>query len=106
VGGARGPSILTAFRRSAQGTSIAVRLQPRASRNEVVGLHGNEIRIRLTAPPVDGAANAALTDFLAEMLGVGRAAVALVSGGSSRSKVVSIAGLTPEEVALKLGVAG
>jgi uncharacterized protein (TIGR00251 family) len=81
-------------------------LQPRASRNEIVGRHGTELRLRLTAPPLDGAANAALIRFLAEALGVARAGVTLLTGESSRSKVVSVRGITPEEAALRLGVAG
>ncbi len=100
------PSVLTPFRASALGTSIAVRAQPRASRNEIVGLHGAELRIRLTAPPVDGAANEALIRYLAAELGVARAEVTLVSGESSRSKVVSVRNLTPVEVARRLGVTG
>lgn len=101
-----GAPLLTPFRASAGGTSIAIRLQPRASRNEVAGLHGTEVRIRLTAPPVDGAANEALIQFLAIRLGVARSELALVTGESSRSKVVSARGLTPSEVAARLGVTG
>jgi uncharacterized protein (TIGR00251 family) len=95
---------LNAFRALAGGTAIAVRVQPRASRSEVVGLHGSELRIRLTAPPVDGAANEALLRFLAEALAVPGGAVTLLSGISSRSKVVRVAGVTPEAAARALGV--
>ena len=99
-----GVAILTPFRATAAGTSIAVRVQPRASRSEIVGLHGSELRIRLTAPPVDGAANDALIQFLAGELGVARSELALVSGGSSRSKVVLARGITPAEAAARLRV--
>ncbi len=81
---------------------IRFKVQPRASRNEIVGLHGDAVRIRLSAPPVDGGANEALTRFLAERLKVSRSRVRLVSGQASRSKLIAISGLTPEEVAARL----
>ena len=86
------------------GTRLALRIQPRASRNAIIGLHGQSIRIRLTAPPVDGAANKALVSFLVERLGVSAAAVELVRGHGSRDKVVEVTGLAPEEVARRLGL--
>jgi len=75
-----------------------VHVQPRASRTEIAGLHGEAIKVRLTAPPVDGAANAALVDFLAEVLCVTRAAVRIVAGEQSRSKVVEVVGVGPEHI--------
>jgi uncharacterized protein len=86
------------------GTRLTVRLLPRASKDEIAGRHGGSIRIRLTAPPVDGAANDALVRFLADRLGVARATVTLVRGHAARDKTVHIAGLPPEEVARRLGV--
>ncbi|HEU4955617.1 MAG TPA: DUF167 domain-containing protein [Gemmatimonadales bacterium] len=86
------------------GTRLTLRVQPRASRNAIVGLHGQSIRIRLTAPPVDGAANEALVAFLAERLGVSAAVVELVRGHGSRDKFVEVTGLAPEEVARRLGL--
>lgn len=77
------------------GVRLRLRIQSRASRTEVAGTHGDAIRVRLTAPPVDGAANEALVRFLAERLGVSRAAVRVVSGETSRSKVVEVDGLDP-----------
>lgn len=77
---------------------FAVRVQPRASRSEIVGVHGDAMKIRLSAPPVDGAANAALVELIAEVLGVGRRAVRIVSGESSRSKVVEVEGVTAAAV--------
>jgi uncharacterized protein len=79
-----------------------VRVQPRASRTEVVGPHGDAVRIRLTAPPVDGAANEALIRFLAERLEVPRSAVRIEGGASSRSKVVAIDGIDPDTAAHRL----
>lgn len=83
-----------------------MRVQPRASRNEIAGLHGAELRVRITAPPVDGAANAALIQFLAAALGLSRSDVTLLTGEGSRSKVVSARGISPEEAAHRLGVGG
>ena len=57
------------------GVEISVRAQPRASRSEVVGLHGDQLKIRITAPPVEGAANTELIKLLAKLLGVSRSAL-------------------------------
>jgi len=72
---------------------IVVHVAPRARRTEVAGRHGDGIRVRIAAPPVDGAANAELTRFLAERLGVPRRAVTIVSGAGGRRKIVQVAGL-------------
>ena len=80
------------------GVRFAVRVQPRASRSEVAGLHGDALKVRLQAPPVDGAANAALVGFIAESLGVPRRAVRIVAGETSRSKVVEVDDIVPAAV--------
>ena len=85
------------------GVRFAVRVQPRASRSEVAGVLGDALKVRLQAPPVDGAANAALVDFLADALGVPRRAVRIVAGESSRSKVVEVDGVLPAAVERLLG---
>ena len=77
---------------------FAVHVQPRASRSEIVGLHGDALKVRLAAPPVDGAANEALVALLAEALAVGRRAVRIVSGASSRAKTVEIEGTSASAV--------
>jgi uncharacterized protein len=77
---------------------FSVRVQPRASSNDVVGVHGDALKIRLTAPPVDGAANAELVDFLADVFAVRRQSVRIVGGESSRSKIVEIDGITERAV--------
>jgi uncharacterized protein (TIGR00251 family) len=77
---------------------FAVRVQPRASKNEVVGGYGDAVKIRLTAPPVDGAANDKLVIFLSELFAVSRNSVMIVSGDASRSKVVEISGITERAV--------
>lgn len=69
---------------------IDVRVQPRASRSEIAGTHGERLRIRLQAPPVDGRANAALVEFLAEIFDVPRAGVTIEHGLSGRDKRVRI----------------
>jgi uncharacterized protein (TIGR00251 family) len=77
---------------------LTVRVQPRASRNEIVGRHGDALKIRLTAPPVDGAANDALARFLAHALDIPVRAITIVSGASSRTKIVELAGVTEDRV--------
>ena len=84
-------------------TRITVYVQPRAAKTELAGLHDGVPRIRLAAPPVDGAANAALVEFIAERLSVAKRSVRVVSGLSSRRKVVEIHGVSFESVAAALG---
>ena len=75
------------------GVELLVQVQPRASRSRVVGEHGGYLKVQLAAPPVDGAANAALLELLADLLGVPRRQVSLVSGESSRRKRVRAVGV-------------
>ena len=77
---------------------FSVRVQPRASRSEVVGIYGDALRIRLSAPPVDGAANDELVKFLAHVFAVARRDVRILAGESSRSKIVEIEGITERAV--------
>jgi uncharacterized protein len=77
---------------------LRVRVQPRASRNEVTAWRDGVLHVRLTAPPVEGAANAACRDFLAEWLGVRRSQIELVAGEKSREKRFRVAGLTDSEI--------
>lgn len=79
-----------------QSATIVVHVVPRAKVTEVAGRHGDAIRIRLAAPPVDGAANEELVRFLAERLGVPRSTVAIVRGATARRKTVAIDGVTTE----------
>jgi uncharacterized protein len=74
--------------------SFTVRVQPRASRNEIVGKHQESLKIRLTAPPVDDRANKALRKLLASRLKVPLAAVRIASGERSRTKRIEIFGVT------------
>jgi uncharacterized protein (TIGR00251 family) len=80
------------------GVRFEVRVQPRASRTEIVGEHNGAVKVRLSAPPVDGAANHALVDLLAKELAVARRDVSIVAGASSRSKTVEVAGIDVADV--------
>jgi len=89
-----------------QGTSLTLdlQIQPGAARDEFVGLHGERLKIRISAPPVDGRANRHLIDYLAEVFGVPRARVALLRGETGRAKTVRIdspAKVPPEIQALQ-----
>jgi uncharacterized protein len=77
---------------------FSVRVQPRASRTELAGLHGDALKIRLSAAPVDGAANDALIEFLSETFAVARRDVRIVAGETSRLKIVEIDGITEHAV--------
>jgi uncharacterized protein len=92
------------IQRTATGIRLRLHVQPRASRSELAGRHGDAIKIRLTAPPVDSAANEALLRFLASQLEVPLSALSLVAGGTGRSKVVAIEAITPEEASRRLGL--
>jgi uncharacterized protein (TIGR00251 family) len=82
---------LTWYREDSTGVTFAVRVVPRASRSEVAGLHDGSLRIRVAAPPVEGAANRELVKFLAKKLKVAPASITLVSGVSSKNKIIRIA---------------
>jgi uncharacterized protein (TIGR00251 family) len=75
---------------------IKVYVQPRASKNAIVGMRGDELRIRLTAPPVDNAANEALVELVAERLGIAKRRVRIAAGATSRHKIVEIDGVSVE----------
>ena len=81
---------------------LHVKAQPRASCNQIGEAVGNELKIKITAPPVDSAANEALVKFLAELLGCPRQRVQLVRGATSRHKVIAIHGMKAEDLAARL----
>jgi hypothetical protein len=81
---------------------VAIHAVPRASRTEVAGLHGETLKVRLQAPPVDGQANRVLLDFLRRRLGLRSAQVRLLSGATGREKRVAIHGLPSAQVAARL----
>jgi uncharacterized protein (TIGR00251 family) len=77
---------------------LAVRLTPRASRDQIVDvLADGTVKIRVSAPPVDGQANRALIEFLAEVLGVAKSRITVASGASGRNKLVSVSNMEVEE---------
>lgn len=80
------------------GVRFGVHVQPRASRTELAGIHGSALKVRLHAPPVDGAANEELVEFLSGRLGVPKRSVSIVAGHSSRAKTVQIEGVTAASV--------
>lgn len=82
---------------------LRVRVQPRASRDEVLGWREGVLALRVTAPPVEGEANRAVEALLAGALGVRRSAVTVVRGERGRDKLVRVAGLTDDEVRARLG---
>lgn len=82
---------------------LALKVQPRASRNEISGPLGQELKLKVMAPPVDSAANEAVVEFLAEHLGLPRRAVNLVRGQTSPHKTIRLDGIALAEAARKLG---
>jgi len=85
--------------------TLAVRIQPRASKNGVMRMEDGSFKIRLTAPPVDGAANEALVEFLSEILSVSKSSVEIISGHTSREKRVKISGIGEADVTRLLNIA-
>ena len=84
---------MPACRRDGTDLILDVRVQPRASRSEVAGLHGERLRIRLQAPPVDGKANAALVEFVAGLFAIPRARVTIEHGLTGRDKRLRLQGV-------------
>lgn len=85
---------------------LPVRLQPRTGRDAVVGERDGRVVIRVSAPPVDGRANAALCAFVAERVGVAKGAVQVVRGETSRDKVIRVDGVTMAQLRTALGLGG
>ena len=77
---------------------LSLYVQPRSSRNELAGLHGDTLKLRLTTPPVDGKANKALISFLAKLLKIPKSAIIIRSGLQSRSKKLLLSGLDEHTV--------
>src|ERR1700678_3252528 len=87
-----------------EGAIIAVRAQPGAKRNAVLGERAGALKVSVTAPPEDGRANAALVELLREWLGVKRSQIELVGGHTNRNKTFLFRGVTPEELQAMLAV--
>jgi len=88
----------TFLRETSGGTLLSVKLQPRASKNEIGDPLGDELKIKVTAPPVDAAANQALIEFVSEKLDCSRGQVELIRGHASRHKTILLHGFKPEQV--------
>jgi uncharacterized protein (TIGR00251 family) len=91
------------IRSQSDGVLLSIKLQPRASANEIGQPLGDELRIKVTAPPVDAAANEALIRLLADRLDCPRNKIELIRGQTSRHKVVKVYGMEAETVVAKLG---
>ena len=82
--------------------ALVVHVVPRARRTEVAGRHGGIVKIKVAAPPVDGAANAELIRFVAACVGVSKSAVTIASGATSRRKTIAVEGVAPSTLAQAL----
>lgn len=91
------------IRRAEGAVELEVRVAPRASRDAVLGVHGGALKVALTAPPVEGKANAALERLLAKALGLPARSVAVVRGSRGRAKTVRIEGVSPEALPWRRG---
>ena len=96
-------SLPTYLKTVSNGVCLSLKVQPRASKNEIGEAVGDELKIKVTAPPVDSAANEAVVRLLAEVLDCPRSSVQLLRGQTSRHKQVLIQGLSAEAVLAKLG---
>lgn len=81
---------------------LNIRVVPRASRSEIVGVYDGVLKVRIASPPVNGAANSEVIKLLAKKLGVGRSSVAIASGETSKAKQIRINGVTAAEVRSRL----
>ena len=81
---------------------VTIYVQPRAAKTEIAGFHDGVIKLRIAEPPVEGAANNALVEFVARRLGVAKSNVRVIGGESSRRKIIEIDGVAPEAVAADL----
>ena len=96
------PDTHTYIKKGRNGIYLSVLINPRVKRSEVRGVHGERLKIAVASPPVDGAANRALIEFIAELLDISKSSVSLEHGEGSREKTISIVGLTREEVCSKI----
>ena len=91
------------LKKSQGGVILNLHIQPRASKNEIIGTHGETaLKVRLTSPPVEGAANSACIEFLADILGIRKKQIEIASGKKSRIKQIRITGCSLEEVEDKM----
>lgn len=93
---------MISIRDTPSGATFQVRVHPRARKNAITGEAGDALKLALTAPPVEGRANQACIEFLAEVLNVPRSSVTIAAGESSRNKVIRVRGLAAAEVEERL----
>jgi uncharacterized protein (TIGR00251 family) len=91
-------------RDSPEGAMFAVKVHPRAKKNAITGEVGDALKLSLTAPPIEGRANEACIEFLANLLKVSRSSITIASGQRSRNKVIRVTGLSAADVQRRLGV--
>jgi len=84
------------IRETADGVQVRVHAQPRARRNEIVGMHNDALKIKIAAPPVDDAANCAIVDFFTDLLDVPKSRVRIIAGLKSRDKTIFIEGVSAD----------
>lgn len=89
---------MSAIRKAKDGIIIDVLVQPKSSRDEIVGTHDDRLKIKLTAPPVDGKANAALITFLAKKLNIAKSQITIVRGETGRRKTLFIQAVSEEDI--------
>jgi uncharacterized protein len=93
---------MVAIKNTPTGATFAVKVHPRAKKNAITGEVGDALKLALTAPPVDGKANEACIEFLANLLKVPRSSVTIAAGLTSRNKVIRVSGLSAEELRQRL----
>ena len=87
---------------TAKGVTFAVKVQPRARKNEITGIVGDALKLALTAPPVEGKANQAVIEFFADLFDIPRTSVTIASGETSRNKVIRVSGISAMQVRQRL----
>ena len=87
---------------TAQGATFSVRIHPHARRNAITGTIGDALKLSLTAPPVEGKANAACLEFLAHLLNLPRSSITIAAGQTSRNKVIRVVGLSASALEARL----
>ena len=87
---------------TANGATFAVRLHPRAKKNAITGTLGDALKISLTAPPIEGRANDACIEFLADLLKLPRSSITIAAGQTSRNKLIRISGVSAADVEARL----
>lgn len=90
------------LRQTANGITFSVKVQPRARKNAITGIIGDSLKLSLTAPPIEGKANQAVMDFLADFFDIPRSSVTIASGKTNRLKIVNIRGATLDHLQQRL----